>query len=333
MRDWWRLGVLGLVLTAAACGSGSGTGARGGAGGGGTGAGGAGGTGAGGAGVGGTGTGGGQGGSGTPASCALSQPFKAAVQVVVSTSMSSEEAASVSVDGLTAIVSSQANHNIAAYSLNLYTRSTLDGTFDNPQPLAVKNGSLGGQDPRLTRNGLSLYWDDVTPSQINIWVATRPSTMDPFDTFSALPATINSTTENNIGPWISSDGGRLYFGRNHALYVSTITAGQFGTPVAVSELNAGGTVLLPVLTDDERTIYFASDRQIGASAPSYFRVVTSSRASRNAAWATPSAVSELDNGDDMVPTDVSPDGCLLYVVDTDRNQTISRIKQAAKPSL
>lgn len=101
----------------------------------------------------------------------------------------------------------------------------------------------------------------------------------------------------------------------------------------MSELNAGGTVLLPVLTDDELTI-FASERDVpppAVSSPA-FRVWTSRRVSRGAPWGTPSFVSELDNGDSMVPTDVSPDGCLLYVVPADGIYGY-RIKQAAKPPL
>jgi hypothetical protein len=151
---------------------------------------------------------------------------------------------------------------------------------------------------------------------------------------SKLPATINSATESTYGPWISSDGARLYFERSHVLYLSTIAAGQFGAPAAVSELNAGGTVLFPVLTDDERTIYFGSERQApsdtGPSAA--FRIWTSRRAGGNAPWGAPSYVSEVNNGDSIVPTDVSPDGCILYVVHND-GQSHGRVEQAVKPAL
>ena len=281
--------------------------------------------------------GGGPGGSGTVSStCALSQPFRAPVQVVPNTAMSSEESASVSADGLTAIVTSKANYNISALHSTIYSRSTVTEMFGNPQPLAGDVAGAYLKEPRLTRDGLSLYWDDFNPSLVSIWRATRTSVTELFNAnyIAKLPAPINSATESSYGPWVSSDGGRLYFQRNHLLYVSTITAGQFGAPAPVNEVN-GGSVLFAVLTDDELTMYFASERDVpppAVSSPA-FRVWTSRRASRNAPWGTPSFVSELDNGDSMVPTDVSPDGCLLYVVPVEGNYGAYRIKQAAKPPL
>ena len=314
---------MGLILTAAACGSGGATGARGGTGGGGTGGG------------GGAVGSGGQGGGGTVStSCDLSRPFNAPVQVVPNTSMSSEGSASVSADGLTAVVTSQANSNISAFRTDVYSRSTVTAMFGNPQPLVGDVTNLFLKEPRLTRDGLSLFFDDFAPSLTNIWLSTRASVTDPFNGASRLPAQINNGTESSYGAWVSSDGGRLYFQRNHVLYVSTITAGQFGAPAPVNELNAGGTVLFAVLTDDELTIYFASERDVpppAVSSPA-FRVWTSRRAGRSAPWGAPSFVSELDDGDSMVPTDVSPDGYLLYVDDVDGSSTY-RIKQAAKPPL
>src|SRR6185369_9097275 len=87
--------------------------------------------------------------------------------------------------------------------------------------------------------------------------------------------------------------------------------GPFGTPVAVTSLNAGGDADDPTLPLDQLEIIFNSARTGSVGGNDLW---TAKRASTSDPWGTPTDVSELNTaGDDATP-EITRDGLTLYWV-------------------
>lgn len=87
--------------------------------------------------------------------------------------------------------------------------------------------------------------------------------------------------------------------------------GPFGTPVAVTSLNAGGDADDPTLPADQLEIIFNSARTGSVGGNDLW---TAKRASTADAWSTPTDISELNTaGDDATP-EITRDGLTLYWV-------------------
>ena len=80
----------------------------------------------------------------------------------------------------------------------------------------VDTADAGEFQPSVSADGLSLYFVRVGGTEdpatmIDIWVAHRPTTHDPWGDPEKLPDTINSPTFNDVTPSITVDGHHLYF--------------------------------------------------------------------------------------------------------------------------
>ena len=88
-----------------------------------------------------------------------------------------------------------------------------DGTFGAPVPLTTINGTNGDADPSPTPDERIILFSSNRSGMGDIYYATRASTSVPFGAPHIVP-TVNTTTMAEGDPHLSSDGCRIYFGRN-----------------------------------------------------------------------------------------------------------------------
>jgi Tol biopolymer transport system component len=91
--------------------------------------------------------------------------------------------------------------------------------FDTASVVTALDDADGGElmngGPFITADGLTLYFNSQRAGGVggaDLWMATRASASDSFANETILPG-VNSIAED-YGPWVSSDGCRIYFGSN-----------------------------------------------------------------------------------------------------------------------
>lgn len=97
-----------------------------------------------------------------------------------------------------------------------------DGSFAPAIAVPELNTAANDQMPNVRRNGLEMVFvSDRTGTEggLDIYVATRASTADPWSSITNLADLNTSAPESR--PSLSGDGERLYFGRGGDIWVST----------------------------------------------------------------------------------------------------------------
>lgn len=88
-----------------------------------------------------------------------------------------------------------------------------DGSFGLPELVAELSSASDEQRPAIRRDGLEIFFASNrsgTIGGLDIWVATRPTTSDPWSTPRNLGSSVN-TEHVDAGPALSFDGTTLYF--------------------------------------------------------------------------------------------------------------------------
>jgi hypothetical protein len=163
--------------------------------------------------------------------------------------------------------------------------------------------------PTLTGDGLTLFFQRVL-DRYTIFVATRERRSDIFSGASQV-----ASLDNIGGPYVTPNGQAIYFGFNnggYGVFHAERVQGSFvfGPRSEHQELSARGYATLPVVSADELTIYFPSERAGGFG---YLDIYRARRSNRNDPFGEPELVSELSSGDDDVPNWISPDQCTIYM--------------------
>jgi hypothetical protein len=203
------------------------------------------------------------------------------------------------------------------------SRSTTSTAWSVPQPLVALNSPVNDNAPFLTADGLRLFFDSrrvcdgCAPSNdIGIWVAGR----EPDGGFDP-PAAFDGGARNDLHPWLNPSGEIMYFAHGSAepfdLGVRRV-AGVGPDPPSLATLNTTDfDEQKPVVTADELTIYFGTNRKTGAGKPD--DVWRATRTSKDVPFGEPQIVDELDDPDpasDDVPSWVSGDGCRILIEKT-----------------
>lgn len=95
-------------------------------------------------------------------------------------------------------------------NLDLYVAARRsDGSFDLAQPLTALNTDSADGHPRLSRDGLTIYWSSNRPDGgaqggTDIWTATRARLSDAFASPTRVPEL--SSPQNESVSWLSADG-------------------------------------------------------------------------------------------------------------------------------
>lgn len=153
-----------------------------------------------------------------------------------------------------------------------------------------------------------------------IWSASRVNTSTDFDTpridalFAVGPEIVDSS------PYLHPGGRSLYFvslGRpgtgGQDIYVANLDALGLSSEVKeIKAVNSTETENFPVISLDERTLYFSRDGDPDGGASLARDVWVSLRASATADFGAPAPVSGLTGPDDDIPAWLSDDRCRLY---------------------
>jgi hypothetical protein len=128
---------------------------------------------------------------------------------------SDDEGPCVTGDGLALVYASSAPGGSGGHDIWMTSRPTLASPWGIPVNLGPNVNSASNEwDPRLSRDGLSLYFSSDRPGGVggseDIWVTTRPSLTSPFAPAVNLGPAVNSSAADG-GPQISADNRTLLF--------------------------------------------------------------------------------------------------------------------------
>jgi len=195
-----------------------------------------------------------------------------------------ETSPSLSADGLE-LYFSDGIMNSSSADLWVSTRASKDDPWGQPVKLAAPVNSGNGEDcPCISADGLSLYFISnrpgvsSNPGNTDVFVATRPSKIDPWGEPVNLGPNVN-TNYYEYTPFISPDGLSLFFSRGFQkahVYVCkrrTTTdpwgAAEFFAPVnsgtAVYSNNPGSAEWNLSFSDQDSTLYFSRATDIFSS--------------------------------------------------------------------
>jgi len=198
-----------------------------------------------------------------------------------------------------------------------------DFTFGTPIEVPNVNTSSREFKPSISADGLSLYFISNRPGGIggfDIWVATRKTTDDPWDTPVNLGSNIN-TPDNEWGVSISSDGLSLYYdirqpgasGAIDDIVVATreTTDDGWGNPVNLgTTVNSSADDCYACISADGLALYFSSPRSGGYG--NYDLWVTK-RETTDKDWGTPENLGPTVNTSAFeVDPAISADGRILF---------------------
>ncbi len=174
-------------------------------------------------------------------------------------------------DGLTLYFASDRPGGVGQRDIWVTTRSTLSARWGTPINLGgAVNTTAIEDDPFLSADGLSLYFDSTRPGGLgdrDLWVSTRLSSTGAFGTAVNLGPAINSSAFEGTG-CVSRDHRTLLFGSQRSgrsdIWTSTRsslaepwpTARNLGEPISVPS----GWEITPSLSADGLTLFFFSDR-------------------------------------------------------------------------
>jgi Tol biopolymer transport system component len=195
------------------------------------------------------------------------------------------------------------------------TRTDASAFFADITNADMLNDEYDQHGPSLSSDGLTLYFSQNAILQI----AKRGNRNDAFSDATELSP--GGQLTGNIEPFVTQDDGSLYFSSDRLggsggwdNWVSGIEPSGALTPsVPVAGLNTEYDEFAPVLSADELTIYFESNRPTSGFMDSNIWVAHRSSVEEDFGEAVP--VTELNlHPETEFPEAISPDSCRLYFV-------------------
>jgi len=236
-----------------------------------------------------------------------------------------EASPAISSDNLTLYFESKESGD---WDIWVTTRETTDDLWGEAVNLGPPvNGPDSEQGPRMSADGLSFYFASTRPGgsgDWDLWVATRATTHDPWETVVNLGPTVNSSALDH-SPSISADGLSLFFGSTRSggsgsadLWVTTreTVYDNWGAPVNLGPtVNSSANEGVSSISADGRMLFFSSFL-FGPPRPGGygdFDIWVATRATVSDPWAAPVNLGPMVNSSlqDVSP-DISADGSILY---------------------
>jgi hypothetical protein len=208
---------------------------------------------------------------------------------------------SISTDSLKLYFTSDRPGGIGYEDLWVITRQTIDDPWGPPVNLTTVNSQYREAYPSISADGLELYFSDYFygPDRPggqgghDLWMTSRASLNDPWDTPVNLGPVINSSAQE-VSVSISNDALVMIFASNRTggsgnydLWMSTrpTTQQDWGTPVNLGSLvNSSGADYECCLSCDGLVLLFMSDRSGGLGGSDAWMTV---RKSINDPWDLP----------------------------------------------
>jgi hypothetical protein len=190
---------------------------------------------------------------------------------------------------------------------------------------ALANINAGNQyNPAITADGLTLYFASFRAGGIgnnDIYQATRSTPTADFGNLRLAPNV--NTTGSEVQPYVTHGGTTMYFGRRVGTRDVVFRAfgsvtGGFTNPAAVPEIAGPTNDSDPVQSADGLTLFWASDRTEGMGDRDVWQA---QRARTSDAFGDLMPVASVNTLGLDAPSDVSEDGCRLYITSTRGGRT------------
>jgi hypothetical protein len=220
----------------------------------------------------------------------------------------------LSSDERTAVLVRDRDDGLNYLDIVIVRRQETSQPFGPPEPIANVNSTADEVGVSLAADGSSLYLESNRTGTYRIHFARRPSASGLFSSPTPVDVMLGSTFADG-GPYVTPSGDGLYF---HAF--TSLTSDLFrGTRVTdvqfdvtlLAALNSTFNDAYPVVSPDERTIYFSSTRMDGGARGGE-DIWMATRASTEDHFAGPSNLATLNTAADERPSWISEDGCRLY---------------------
>jgi hypothetical protein len=266
-----------------------------------------------------------EGGADAEPSCDLSRPFGPPTLVAGLANPMAKNVAGLrlSPDSLTGYFHADRPAGVgpSGMFMDLYTatRRTPRAPFEHVAPLgdSTINTPAEEANPTVSGDGRTLVFSRGVGSRTHLYYATRNTSDDSF-IFGGPVFAASTSSGFEHTPFFREDAQSLYFSSNRVadqdsdIYRVAWNGSRSDGAVAVSELNTTFSEADPVVTPDDLTIYFSSNRP-SPTAQGEQDIWMSARASTRDRFSPPKNVSELNSPRLKAPTFVSRDQCALYL--------------------
>ncbi len=182
---------------------------------------------------------------------------------------------------------------------NIFVSNRIGDGWTEPQPLAEINTEYDDLGPRLSRDGLTLYFYSDRPGGLggyDLWASHRSNRDEAFGEPVNLGPNVNSTWDE-YSPAPAPDGDRIFFSSNrrvgefnekpkprwsatlredrrrtgYDLYVAGVTGAGFGEAESLVGLNSSADDGTPAVSPNGDFVYFSSNRDGGAGGFDLYR--------------------------------------------------------------
>jgi hypothetical protein len=247
------------------------------------------------------------------------RPFGAPVAIAELRTPFNESGLRLSPDGLTGWFASDRPGGLGANDFYATSRADLASPFGQVQHLANVSSVAEDWDPTVSGDGLRLLFGSTRApgdgSDQQLYVASRTAPSSDFGAPAALPLSTLGTQDHQ--PFLREDGAVVYWSSARSglwdIYRASASGGVFGAPTPVDELNsAASQEWCPIVTPDDLTVYFATDRAAPGTRGD-FDLWVATRASTSEPFSNLEPVSEVNSSGPDLPCFVSADRCTLYV--------------------
>lgn len=273
-----------------------------------------------------------------PPSCDPSKPFGTPTMLTTLSSAEFEGSPRVSDDELTVYIDAVRAPGAPTFDLYQATRTTVTDSFGALVPIPSTDLTINTANdeyaPTVADKGLVLMFEryDFATTNNDLYIATRTSTTLPFGTATAVTALNSGNFEGN--PYLNPSATEVWYtrvaGGNADIWRAKREPGVGYTTSKVTEVSGPLNDYNPVISADELTIYFASQRP-GVSAGIDGNVWVATRTTPTGTFSTPTEVVEVNSTADEYPASISSDGCRLYLVSQRPGLGKQDIYVAAKP--
>jgi WD40-like Beta Propeller Repeat len=238
--------------------------------------------------------------------CDLSKPFGSPT-VVAGINMGGSIRMSPQL--LTAFFHSEVAGGVGLHDLYTADRATVNDPFGPQTNLTVLNSTSEDLNPTVSGDGLIVVFTSLRSGNFDLHVASRSSSMQPFPSPTRITALATAGLEAD--PFLREDGTVLYYRTDGDIFRATLGGLGFANPMAVSAINTADDDDSPVVTPDELTIFWASNRPDGG-ARGNSDIWMATRQTTNEAFSNPQNVTELNTTMAEHPRYVTSDACTLF---------------------
>lgn len=186
-------------------------------------------------------------------------------------------------------------------------RASTTDKFSSPAPFSGPLNTVIGSFPAISDDRLNLVYEvDVAPGDGRLYRATRNAPTENFGAGTELTA-LRVDFDSIIGAYLLPDGLTLYFNTEKSDTMFTIqrstrgASAEFAAFSPVASGLGGGNV---IVSADERVAY---------SLQGIDEIRRFHRSTAQDAWTQDGLVTELNSGQQDVPTWASPDDCVVYL--------------------